>query len=311
MLIWLTGIVIAILIAIFTVSWLLSNLVIKPKIWDYDATFNEEVRKGAFNRETYEKEYHPEEFTTASFDGCMIHGIVIPEKQGITNNTRKRIVIFAHGYSYSLFGSMKYVDIFYRLGFTCILFDERGHGKSGKARTTMGYNEAKDIGAVVTWARARYGRDSMIGLHGESMGASAVMTYAPTDPELSFVIEDCGFSDLKEELKYQLSHSYHLPEWPFLPLASRLSYLRGGILFQNLHPAQSVSACPVDLPMLFIHGTADTFVPSSMVQINYEAKQGNKSIHLFEGSEHARSWFDQPQQYTEVVESFLRENHII
>lgn len=302
----------AVFLAVILISWLLSNLVVKPKTWNYDATFEEEIRKGALLRDKYESEYHPKEFGVVSFDGCPIHGIVLSKKSDIIfQDGKKRIAVFAHGYSYTLFGSFKYAEIFRNLGFICVLFDERGHGKSWQAATTMGYNEAKDIEAVCSWIRRKYGNDCIIGTHGESMGASAVMIHAPTDPQLAFAIEDCGFSDLKEELRYQLKRSYHLPEWPFLQTASFFSQLRGGVSFDKVRPAQAVAQCSADLPMLFIHGTDDTFVPCTMAQQNFDAKHGKKSIHLFEGSEHARSWFDQPQQYTEVIESFLRENHII
>jgi pimeloyl-ACP methyl ester carboxylesterase len=312
MLIWITGTAASVLIAVAAVSWLLSSLVVKPKTWDYNATFEEEIKKGALLKEKYETEYHPKEFGVVSSDGFPIHGIVLSKRPDIIfQDKKKRIAVFAHGYSYTLFGSFKYAEIFRNLGFICILFDERNHGKSWKTATTMGYNEAKDIEAVCRWARRKYGDDCIIGTHGESMGAAAVMMHAPSDPQLSFVIEDCGFSDLTEELQYQLKHSYHLPKFPFLPLASIFSQLRGGVAFKKVRPAQAVAQCSSELPMLFIHGTMDTFVPSSMVQKNYDAKQGNKSIHLFEGSEHARSWFDHPQQYAEVIESFLRENHII
>lgn len=312
MFIWITGAAVIVLFGAVIVSWQLSSLVVKPKIWDYDATFAEEVKKGALLKDKYQKEYHPEEFNIPSFDGCMIHGITLsPRACMLTLDEKKRIVVFAHGYSYSLFGSMKYAEIFRNLGFICILFDERNHGKSGKSVTTMGYNEAKDIEAVCSWARRQYGDDCIIGTHGESMGAAAVMIHAPTDPQLAFAIEDCGFSDLKEELRYQLKRSYHLPEWPFLQTASFFSQLRGGVSFDKVKPAQAVAQCSAGLPMLFIHGTADTFVPSSMAQKNFDAKQGIKSMHFFEGSEHARSWFDHPQQYAETIESFLRENHII
>ncbi len=137
------------------------------------------------------------------------------------------------------------------------------------------------------------------------------MMHAPTDPKLAFVIEDCGYSDLSDQLYHCMHKDFHLPRWPFMPLASFLTKLRGGIPFYMVKPAQAVALCPPELPMLFIHGTADNFVPTSFVHTNYKSKCGIKSISLFEGSEHVRSWYDYPQRYTEVIEKFLRDNHII
>jgi len=309
---WLAVILLIAVLLVFMISWKLSSQVVRPATWDYEATYEEEIRKGAFQREAYEKEYHPEDFCTESPSGCLIHGIMIPQKPGTSfPDGRPRVAVIAHGYSYTLFGSMKYAQIFRDLGFICVLFDERGHGKSGKAATTMGYYEAQDVGAVCAWARRRFGSSCILGTHGESMGAAAVMIHAPTDPGLAFAIEDCGFSDLSEELYCQLHAQYHLPRWPFMPLASFLCRMRGGVSFEQVKPAAAVARCLPQLPMLFIHGTADSFVPVSMAHRNYEAKCGLRTLSLFEGSEHARSWFDHPQEYARVIESFLRSNHII
>lgn len=309
---WTAWILLIAFLLILIVSWKLCSLAVRPKTWDYQATYEEEIRKGAINQEKFEKEYQPEDFFVQSADGCSIHGIAIPAKPGTAfADGRQRVAVIAHGYSYTLLGSVKYAEIFRNLGFSCVLFDERGHGRSSSVPTTMGFREAQDIAAVCAWARKRFGEDCMLGTHGESMGAAAVMMHAPTDPQLAFAIEDCGYSDLSRELFYQMHAQYHLPRWPFLPLASLLAVVRGGVRFDTVRPAEAVGQCPPQLPFLFIHGTADTFVPSAMAHENYEAKKGIRSLQLFEGSEHARSWFDHPVQYAQVLEEFLRGNHII
>jgi uncharacterized protein len=67
---------------------------------------------------------------------------------------------------------------------------------SGKAVTTMGYYEARDLKKVCDYIRAKFSEEIILGTHGESMGAATVMMNAPLDQQLAFVIEDCGYSDL-------------------------------------------------------------------------------------------------------------------
>lgn len=309
---WLIGLPAAAAAGVFFVSWRLAGLIVKPALWDYDATYEQEIQSGAFRREAFENEFHSQEFYLGSPCGYPLHCMVLPQKPDTAfPDGRNRVAVIAHGFSYSLYGSVKYAEIFRDLGFSCVLFDQRNHGKSGKAPTTMGYYESRDLAAVCRWARQRFGDDCLLGTHGESMGAATVMLHAPTDPRLSFVIEDCEYGDLGDQLSHSMRASYHLPRWPFLPLASLLSRLRGGVFFSAVRPARAVAQCSPRLPMLFLHGAADDFVPTAMVHTNYDAKRGKKALHIFDGSEHARSWFDHPQQYASVVKAFLEDNQMI
>ena len=62
-----------------------------------------------------------------------------------------------------------------------------------------------------------------------------------------------------------------------------------------------------DRPMLFIHGTADDFVPVDHVFKNYEAKkQGYKELYLVQDAVHANSYAKDPENYTWRVKYFLQ-----
>ena len=66
---------------------------------------------------------------------------------------------------------------------------------------------------------------------------------------------------------------------------------------------KQVAKC--QLPMLFIHGDSDDFVPTEMVHRLYAAKSGTKRLWLAPGSEHAMSYCDHPGEYKSQVVSFL------
>jgi fermentation-respiration switch protein FrsA (DUF1100 family) len=103
----------------------------------------------------------------------------------------------------------------------------------------------------------------------------------------------------------------HLPRWPVLPLADIMVKMRGGVSFGMVKPAEAVARCSPELPMLFIHGTADELVPPWMAEVNFQAKRGARSKALFEGAGHADSWYKYPERYAKTVEAFLREYKII
>lgn len=76
-----------------------------------------------------------------------------------------------------------------------------------------------------------------------------------------------------------------------------------GWSFTEASALQQVTECR--RPMLFIHGDADTFVPTWMVRPLHDAHPGPKDIWLPEGVTHALSYYKYPAEYTGRVRRFL------
>jgi fermentation-respiration switch protein FrsA (DUF1100 family) len=252
-----------------------------------------------------------EEFAIHSAFGYDLRCALWPRKKNAAfPDGRRRVAIFAHGFTYCLLGGVKYASIFHELGFDCVFYDHRNHGFSGRAPTTMGYLEAKDLAAVCAWARARFGEDALLGTHGESMGAATVMLHAATDSRLAFAVEDCGFCDLNGELRFVLRHRYRMPAYPALPVASLFSRLRGGVPFGRVTPMDALKTCG-HVPMLFVHGQEDALVPHAMLAANYGAKPGVKAMLSVPGADHAGSYRTNSALYRKTVTDFLRENGVV
>ncbi len=259
---------------VLVISFGLSNLIVTPNTPDPDQCYIDEIAKGKILKKDYEQDYHREDFKLLSDYGYTLSGSFIPRDPNVKRDDKKeKVVALAHGYSFCQFGSVKYINIFQRLGFDCVIYDHRNHGYSDKAVTTMGYYEARDLKKVCDYIRTKLGENIIIGTHGESMGAATVMMNAPLDNKLAFVIEDCGYSDLSDLLAYSLKKIYHLPRFPFLWVASLFSRLRGGIFFHQVIPKNEVAKCD-SIPMLFLHGERDGFVPTSSIKDIYKAKKG-------------------------------------
>jgi fermentation-respiration switch protein FrsA (DUF1100 family) len=142
------------------------------------------------------------------------------------------------------------------------------------------------------------------------MGAATVMLHAGQEGGLAFAVEDCGFSDFASELRFILRHKFHIPAYPAAPVASLFSRLRGGVLFGGVSPKDALKKAD-GVPMLLIHGDEDELVPYSMLEINYNAKTGVKSMLTFPGANHAGCYRADRERYREGVTSFLRENGVI
>jgi len=59
------------------------------------------------------------------------------------------------------------------------------------------------------------------------------------------------------------------------------------------------------VPMLFVHGGADTFVPTSMCYELYDLCPTQKDILIVDGATHARSIFVNEKEYTDKLDEFI------
>ena len=307
----LLALLVAALVFSLFVGWKVSSMLLFPKVYAYETVVDEEIKRGHFTQKWFEENVHLEEFYLRSPFGYNLHCALWPHDNAASfSDGRRRVVVLVHGFTYCLLGGIKYASIFHALGFDCVLYDHRNHGLSGRAPTTLGIAESRDLAAVCTYARERFGENALLGTHGESMGAATVMLHAATDDRLAFAMEDCGYSNFSKELRYALRVRFHLPAYPILPLASLFYKFRGGEFFGRILPAAALKQAG-NIPMLFIHGDSDGLVPFAMLQENYDAKAGVKRMVVFPGAKHADCYRANPELYRASVRDFLLENGVI
>jgi fermentation-respiration switch protein FrsA (DUF1100 family) len=279
--------------------WCLSDMLLKPRMLSYAKGFQREVDCHKFDLATYQN------MVKRSFHIRSDYGYLLScELVNSPNDTGKKIAILCHGLGYARYGSIKYMDLFLKLGFSVLMYDHRNHGESGKAFTTMGFYEKYDLKRVVDWCYQRYGPDCHIITHGESMGASTVLLHLGIDNRIKCAIADCPYSDLKQLLRHQLKQYYHLPKC-LIPVENKLNYLRAGFRYQQVSPIRVVSH--TEIPVLFIHGKWDSFVPSSMSRQMYLLKPCNKGLYLVAKARHADSYCRNKEGYDKRVAEFLNK----
>ena len=309
-LIVLAALLAAALVIFLLIAWKVSGMILHPRVFAYDVVLDEEVKRGHFTREWFDANVHLTDFTIRSDFGYDLHLAVWPSEQPPFADGKRRVAVLVHGFTYDLLGQIKYASLFHELGFDCVLYDHRNHGLSGKAPTTMGALEARDLSAVCAWARKRYGEDALLGTLGESMGAATVMLHAKGDPSLAFVVEDCGFCDFYEFLQSFLPARFHIPAFPFLPLASLFFRMKSGVSLRDIRPVEALKNC-AHVPMLFVHGDADELIPHAMMQECYDAKAGEKAQWLVPGAKHADCFRADTEGYRAHLKSFLKSHSVI
>lgn len=216
-----------------------------------------------------------------------------------------RYAVICHGYHSSRRSMMAFAKKFYELGYGALLPDARGHGESEGDYVGMGWDERLDIADWIDWLVAREPEAEIV-LFGISMGGATVMMTAgePLPENVKAVIEDCGYSSIRAEFAFQLKQMFHLPAFPALNCASLVTRLRAGYsLLRDGDAAAQVARS--DLPILFIHGGNDTFVPTEMVYAVYEAARGDKELLIVDGAAHGMASGVDPEAYWSAVTDFL------
>ncbi len=241
-----------------------------------------------------------ETISVLSHDGLTLYGDLIEQKDP------KATLIMFHGYRSAGPNDFSYATKFYySLGFNLLIVDQRAHGRSDGKYIGFGALERFDCQKWTEVIYARYGKELPIIITGVSMGASTVLMASGLElPEnLIAIIADCGFTSPKEIIAHVIKQTYHIPPQIILPAMSIWSKMLAKYSFSE------VSTCDVltknEIPVLFIHGEADDFVPCDMTRRAFEACASEKEVIYVEGAGHGESYLIEKERCEETLKIFI------
>ena len=244
-----------------------------------------------------ESDYKDEYIT--SFDKLKLHGYKI-----VNANKTNKWIIAVHGYTSEGKLMSTFARHFYNMGYNVLIPDLRGQGLSKCDYIGMGYDDRLDI---VEWIKFLIKEDnnSSIILFGISMGAATVMLVSgETLPSnVKGIIEDCGYTSVWEEFAYQLKATFKLPTFPVMNVASFVCKIRAGYWLCDGSALKAVEKAKV--PILFIHGDDDSFVPYYMLDELYSAATCAKEKLVIKGAGHAKAESVNPKLYWSTVDKFI------
>ena len=239
-----------------------------------------------------------EKVTIPSYDGKNLHADLFKSETG-----SDVYVICIHGYTSSPRNMGVYAKQFYEWGYNVLMPSLRGHADSEEEFVSMGWKDRLDVIEWIKYLVAEH-PDCKIILHGVSMGAATtMMTVGEELPEnVILAIEDCGYTNVWDILKHKMGQM-KVPEFPFLYSANDVNMRREKFTFKQASCTEQLKKCKI--PMLFIHGDADTFVPYEMMDIVYDACPTEKDKLTVPGAPHARSACLNPELYWGKVKEFI------
>lgn len=217
-----------------------------------------------------------------------------------------KTAVIVHGYTDNAVRMLMIGYLYNRdLGYNILLPDLYYHGESGGRAIRMGWKDRLDVLRWMEIANGIFGGDTQMVVHGISMGAATTMMVSGEEqrPYVKCFVEDCGYTSVWDQFAKELKGQFGLPSFPLLNAASGLCEVKYGWNFREASALEQVKKCR--LPMLFIHGDADDYVPTWMVYPLYEAKPGTKELWVVPGAAHALSYRDNREAYTRRVGEFV------
>lgn len=261
------------------------------------------------NREEIEEQKQEWTAQTAREDAEIVSddGLVLKGDVFWTDPESHRWLLAVHGYTGKRQDMQNIASFYGKEGYNVLTPDMRSHGESEGTYIGMGWLDRKDVEKWIAYI-AGLDAEAEIILHGVSMGAATVMMTAGEDlPEqVKGIVEDCGYTSVWDIFSDELSYLFHLPDFPVLYAADAVARVRAGYGFRDASSIEQLKKSQV--PVLFIHGSEDTFVRTDMVYELYEACPTKKDLLVVEGAGHGEAYLMDPELYFDTVFAFLEEN---
>lgn len=218
----------------------------------------------------------------------------------------KRIIIAFHGWRSSCgedFGMM--AEFFNKNDCSVLYIQQRGQGESGGNYMGFGLIERYDCFEWVKYVNEKY--NLPIYLAGISMGASTILMSSNLEMPASVkgIIADCGFTSPHAIWKHVANNNMKLAYGLFGKIADDICKKKIQMGTKDFSVADAMKTNKI--PILFIHGTDDHFVPISMTFENYKSCNSPKKLLVIPGADHGMSYFVDTAQYEKAIIDFWNE----
>jgi alpha-beta hydrolase superfamily lysophospholipase len=177
-------------------------------------------------------------------------------------------VLYLHGARWSLGGNLFRIERWHRMGFNVLAIDYRGFGRSDGDLPSEAQSYA-DATAAWEELKRRAPDPARRFVYGHSLGGAVAIDLATRSAEPSGLIVESSFTSIRDMAD--------TTKYGYLPV--------GLILTQRF---DSIAKVPkLGVPVMFVHGTGDRWVPPAMSERLHAAAPEPKRLLLVEGGGHS------------------------
>ena len=234
-----------------------------------------------------------------SHEGLKLRGFFL-------DRNSDKVAIIVHGYRCDYREMSSYAKMFFNMGYSILVTENRGHGK-GEGFIGMGFLDKDDI---LSWINILVEKNPKykIVLFGLSMGGSAVCLTAgePLPQNVKCIISDCAFENVYKQIEYVFNKNHG--KIKNVILKNFNTYMTRAYDFNLLSADCSVALKKSNIPVMIIHGKSDTYVPvQNALNLEEKIPTFRKYVYLVEGAGHALSYAQNPRKYETKLREFLKQ----
>jgi uncharacterized protein len=223
--------------------------------------------------------------STSNSKPGRIHGWWIPAP----SKTAKTLLYF-HGNGVNIGANAEQAARFHDLGLSVFLFDYRGYGKSEGSFPSENavYADAQRAWDYLTQEQ-KIAPEKIV-FYGHSLGGAIAINLATQHPNAGGLIVQSSFSSAVEMAKQKW--------WTAIFPVNVLLNQR----FDSIYKVPQIQ-----MPVLYLHGTADTLIPFEMSKRLFEKTRSPKQLKLFPNAGHNDVAQVGGAAYTQTVKNFVAE----
>jgi fermentation-respiration switch protein FrsA (DUF1100 family) len=224
-----------------------------------------------------------EEVFLNTTDGETINALFYP-------GTSSEVILYFHGNAGDLSGWQHISQDFTRLGYSILIIDYRGYGKSSGTITEQGLYKDGEAAYQFLVNEKGYAPEDII-IYGRSIGTGIAVELAARHETKGIILES-PFTSLKKLANQKV---------PFLLPSLFLKYS-----FDNIGKINSLNS-----PVLFIHGAKDSLIPVSHTEKLFTAFHGEKEKIIIPGGGHndLNTFSEYHEALLNAVDLFRSDGH--
>lgn len=232
-------------------------------------------------------------------DGIMLRGT-----EYITKEDNNKWAIVLHGYHSTPNSVLSIGMHFSEKGYNVLIPSMRASNESEGKYIGMGWLDKDDLQCWINLV-IEQNKDAEIVLHGSSMGAATVLMASGDElpKNVKAIIEDSGYTSVWDIFASEAKARFNLPTFPILNIFKLVANVRAKYDIKEASALKQVKKS--NIPILFIHGDSDDFVPEYMCEELYEAANGKKEKLIIHNAGHTESKYKEPETYYNKIFTFL------
>ncbi|MFO8011784.1 MAG: alpha/beta fold hydrolase [Phycisphaerae bacterium] len=253
-----------------------------------------------------------------SMEGRQLRGMFIERPRGTPD---RGTIIFCHEYGSDMLSAGRYACALVEAGYTVFTFDFRGHGgsfapKYYEPRHWPSNYEVHDILAAVAYVKSqRPNGGAGVGLLGISRGASAAIVAAALTTDIGCLAADGAFStdrSIDDLLKRWVQIFARVDLARAMRSMTAYRFFRALLMFyvelkcRCRFPSTRRALVKLEsVPILFVHGERDTYVPPEQTRALHDDKPGPKAIWMCPEAKHNQAVATDPDRYHRTLLAFF------